>query len=129
MQKIIISLLVISNIALAQSNSSIDNFSRLSTSEQDKIIQKDFKVLDELISQLTSITKNIDETIKEISKLRGKNREKLCNKAESLNGDIVELERRLSLISHKNSNQYKMVHKEYLNTKVFYNSIRCKDKK
>ena len=129
MKKIIISLLVIANIVLANSDGGFDNFSTLSKSEQDKIIQKDFKILDELMGQLAGIISHIDDTRKRIADLKGKNREKLCNKALTLSGDIAELERQLSLIHNKKSNEYKNVHQEYLNTKNFYNSILCEEKK
>ena len=127
MQKIIISMIVIVNITFA-SDGGFDNFSTLSKSEQDKIIQKDFKILDKLMGQLTGIIANVDETRKRIADLKGKNRKKLCNKALTLNGDIAELERQLSLIHDKKSKEYKKVHKEYLNTKDFYNSIICEEK-
>jgi len=110
MKKIIISLLVITNIMLANSDGGFDNFSTLSKSEQDKIIQKDFKILDELMGQLTSIIANIDETKKRISDLKGKNRAKLCGTAELLKGDILELKRKLSLLHNKNSKEYKTVY-------------------
>lgn len=128
MQKILISLLLIANITLANSEGGFDSFSTLSKSEQDKIIQKDFKILDAMMGQLTSIIANIDDTRKRITNLKGKNRAKLCDTAETLNGDIAELERQLSLIHDKNSDKYKKVHKEYVNTKSFYNSILCEEK-
>lgn len=127
MQKIIISLLVIVNVVLA-SDGGFDKFSTLSKSEQDKIIQKDFKILDEMMGQLTGIIANIDETRKRIANLKGKNREQLCDKALTLNGDISELKRQLSKIHDKKSIEYKNVHTEYLNTQNFYNSILCEDK-
>lgn len=128
MKKIIISLLVIVNI-LASSDGGFDNFSTLSKSEQDKIIQKDFKILDALMGQLTGIIANIDDTRKRIADLKNKNRDKLCDTAESLNGDISELSRQLSKIHDKKSEQYKRVYKEYLDTKAFYSSILCEEKK
>lgn len=128
MKKIVISVLVMLNITFAGTDSDIDNFSRLSKSKQDEIIQKDFKILDELVSEMTGIIANIDEVRAKIANLKARNKNIGCDTVELLNGDITEFKRQLSTIQNKNSVEYKKLNEKYIRSKELYNLMSCEKK-
>lgn len=128
MKKTIICLLTIVSLSFAETGGGIDGFSSLSQAEQDKIIQKDFKILDVMMTQLKSISAYIDKTKKEIIALKKKNNPKACQLSNHIEGDISELTRQLSQIHNKKSTEYKNVHQKYIETKNFHDSIICEEK-
>jgi len=129
MKKTIICLLTIANLSFAdKTGSGIDGFSSLPQNEQDKIIQKDFIILDEMMSELRSINTDINKTKLEIVALKKKNNPKVCQMAFLLKGDISELTQQLSKIHNKKSTEYENVYKKYIETKNFHSSIICKEK-
>ena len=105
-------------LLFADTSSEIDVFSRKPISEQNKIIEKRFKVLDKLMVELDGIISNIDDTRRKIEALQ--NRDNTCDVVELLRANIVNFELKLSKVEHKTSKQYINLHKSYLETKRAY---------
>lgn len=128
MKKTMICLVTIVSLSFSETGGGIDGFSSLSPNEQDKIIKKDFEILDAMMSELKSISADINKTKIEIIALKKKNNPKACQLSNHLEGDISELTRQLSQIHNKTSTEYKNVHQKYIETKNFHDSIICEEK-
>ena len=132
MKKVLLSTLMVVGFAFAGGGvcPTCPDFAKLSKVEQDKIIQKDFKILHEMFAKLNGIISSIDKTRDEISKLKKdmRTRNRTCLALSLIKLDLTDLNTKLQTIHDKNSEKYKSINANYIDQKHIYDTENLKTK-
>lgn len=132
MKKVLLLILMVVGFAFAGGGvcPTCPDFAKLSKVEQDKIIQKDFKVLHEMFAKLNGIISSIDQTRREISKLKKDmaTRNDTCFALSLIQIDLNDLDAQLKTIHDKNSEKYKSINANYTDQKNIYDIEKSKTK-